>query len=127
MQDWGTFCSSGKDSGKNYQGRYAILSALYLEVTMFVLVCYDVETINPAGRKRLRKMAKACESRGQRAQKSVFECKMAKADYLLFEHKLVSIMNPELDSLRIYILDQDTIIKNFGNKIVVDFEEPQII
>ena len=31
---------------------------------MFILVCYDVETLTE-GRKRLRKVAKHCESYGQ--------------------------------------------------------------
>ena len=94
---------------------------------MFVLVCYDVETVSPAGRRRLRQMAKACESKGQRAQKSVFECKMEKSDYLLFEHKLLSIIDQNTDSLRIYFMDEDSKIKNYGNEVIIDFEEPQII
>ncbi len=41
---------------------------------MLILVCYDVSTIEAAGRRRLRRVAQACEDYGVRVQKSVFEC-----------------------------------------------------
>ncbi len=41
---------------------------------MMVLITYDVNTETPAGQKRLRKVAEACEDYGQRVQNSVFEC-----------------------------------------------------
>ena len=40
---------------------------------MLVIVCYDVCTETREGRRRLRRVAKVCESTGQRVQKSVFE------------------------------------------------------
>jgi CRISPR-associated protein Cas2 len=43
---------------------------------MHVLVTYDVSTTDPAGRRRLRRIAKACLDYGQRVQNSVFECKV---------------------------------------------------
>jgi CRISPR-associated protein Cas2 len=96
---------------------------------MFILVCYDVETLTKEGKRRLRKVAKHCESYGQRVQHSIFECKMDKALYLTFENKIVSIINQKTDSLRIYILDEDSIrkIKNFGIANIIDYEEPLIL
>ncbi|MBK8397100.1 MAG: CRISPR-associated endonuclease Cas2 [Leptospiraceae bacterium] len=96
---------------------------------MFILVCYDVETLTREGKRRLRKVAKLCESYGQRVQHSIFECKMEKSLYLVFENKLVSIINIKTDSLRIYILDEDSIkkIKNFGIASIIDYEEPLIL
>lgn len=96
---------------------------------MFILVCYDVETVTPEGRKRLRKVAKTCESYGQRVQKSIFECKMDKGVYLKFEHKLLRLIDQKTDSLRIYYLTEDSVhkIKSFGRSDVVDFEEPLIV
>ena len=41
---------------------------------MHVLVAYDVATESAGGRRRLRKIAQACQNFGQRVQKSVFEC-----------------------------------------------------
>ena len=43
---------------------------------MLVVVCYDVNTETRAGRRRLRRVAKVCESSGQRVQYSVFECQL---------------------------------------------------
>jgi hypothetical protein len=43
---------------------------------MNILITYDVSTVTPQGRKRLRQVAKACEAYGQRVQKSVFECRL---------------------------------------------------
>ena len=43
---------------------------------MLVIVCYDVNTETREGRRRLRRVAKVCESTGQRVQKSVFECQI---------------------------------------------------
>ena len=41
---------------------------------MLVLITYDVNTEDSAGRKRLRQIAKQCVNYGQRVQNSVFEC-----------------------------------------------------
>ena len=41
---------------------------------MMVLVTYDVNTEDNAGKRRLRKVAKYCQNFGQRVQNSVFEC-----------------------------------------------------
>lgn len=41
---------------------------------MLLLITYDVNTENEAGKKRLRKVAKQCENYGRRVQNSVFEC-----------------------------------------------------
>lgn len=96
---------------------------------MFILVCYDVETLTKEGKRRLRRVAKLCESYGQRVQHSIFECKMDKSLYLTFENKILSIINIKTDSLRIYILDEDSIkkIKNFGIANIIDYEEPLIL
>ena len=64
---------------------------------MLVLVTYDVNTETSAGRKRLRKVAKACVNHGQRVQNSVFECLLDAAQYTAFKASLA-------DSLRFYQL-----------------------
>ena len=63
---------------------------------MLVLITYDVNTETPAGRKRLRKVAKKCVNHGQRVQNSVFEC--------LLKAELTALIDPALDSLRFYQL-----------------------
>ncbi len=71
---------------------------------MLVLVTYDVNTETAAGRKRLRKVAKACVNHGQRVQNSVFECLLDAAQYAMFKAQLTALIDPAADSLRFYQL-----------------------
>ena len=71
---------------------------------MLVLVTYDVNTETAAGRKRLRKVAKACVDHGQRVQNSVFECLLDAAQYAVFKAQLTTLIDPDADSLRFYQL-----------------------
>lgn len=71
---------------------------------MMVLICYDVETLNPDGQKRLAKIAKTCKNYGQRVQYSVFECSLAPDQWEALKARLLQIYNPEKDSLRFYYL-----------------------
>ena len=69
---------------------------------MLVLITYDVNTETPAGRKRLRKVAKRCVDHGQRVQNSVFECLLDAAQYAVLKAELTALIDPALDSLRNY-------------------------
>lgn len=71
---------------------------------MMVLVSYDVNTEDSAGRRRLRRIAKKCESWGQRVQLSVFECLLDPAQWTALRADLIEIMDMEKDSLRFYFL-----------------------
>lgn len=71
---------------------------------MMVLVTYDVNTETTEGRRRLRRVSKACENYGQRVQKSVFECLVDPAQWSRLRLQLVDIIVPEQDSLRFYFL-----------------------
>ena len=71
---------------------------------MLVLVAYDVNTEDPAGRMRLRRVAKACVNKGQRVQNSVFECLLDNAEYQRLKHELQLNNDNEKDSLRFYNL-----------------------
>lgn len=71
---------------------------------MLVLVTYDVNTENAEGRKRLRKVAKACVNYGQRVQNSVFECMLDAAQYVQFKSEISKLIDKDLDSLRFYQL-----------------------
>ena len=65
---------------------------------MMVLITYDVNTENAAGRKRLRQIAKACQDYGQRVQNSVFECLLDAAQCAQLQHNLRGLMD-EADRL----------------------------
>lgn len=69
---------------------------------MLVLVCYDVNTETQAGRRRLRRVAKVCESTGQRVQKSVFECQIDIAQFEALERRLLAEIDSAQDCLRLY-------------------------
>lgn len=69
---------------------------------MLVLVCYDVSTETKQGSRRLRRVAKVCESTGQRVQKSVFECQLDLAKFEALERQLLAEIDLAQDCLRIY-------------------------
>jgi CRISPR-associated protein Cas2 len=96
---------------------------------MEILVCYDVNTKTAKGRKRLRRVAKTCQSYGQRAQKSVFECQLTLSQYEALTHKLLKIINEEKDSLRIYRLmePRSKYLKHYGISMVLEMDQPLII
>ena len=96
---------------------------------MLVLITYDVNTEDAAGRKRLRKIAKQCVNYGQRVQNSVFECMLDAAQCKLLQAKLLSLMDQEKDSLRFYYLGRryESKIEHFGAKQTYLPEEPLIL
>ena len=85
---------------------------------MMVLITYDVNTEESGGRRRQRQIAKQCVNYGQRVQNSVFECLVDAAQCKQLQHKLLSIMDKEKDSLRFYYLgsNYETRIEHFGAK-----------
>ena len=96
---------------------------------MLVIVCYDVCTETREGRRRLRRVAKVCESTGQRVQKSVFECKVTLAEMETLERRLLSEINELQDCLRLYRLPETrgAEVREFGHFKVVDFEGPLVL
>ena len=71
---------------------------------MYVLVTYDVSTVTPAGKRRLRHVAKTCLNFGQRVQNSVFECKVDPAQMVALKARLLDLMDKETDSIRFYYM-----------------------
>ncbi len=85
---------------------------------MLVLITYDVNTEDAAGRKRLRQIARQCVNYGQRVQNSVFECLLDAGQNRALQEKLLRIMDPEKDSLRFYYLGNryESKVEHFGIK-----------
>lgn len=96
---------------------------------MLVIVSYDVSTETAAGRKRLRRVARVCESMGQRVQKSVFECKVDAARFEELERRLLAEIKAEEDCLRFYRLTEpvDVHVREYGKFRAVDFDGPLVI
>lgn len=91
---------------------------------MMLLISYDVETTTPAGRKRLRLVARQCQKYGQRVQNSVFECLVDAAQARLLKARLVDLIDPAKDSLRFYYLGEEwrKRVEHEGAKPTVDLE-----
>lgn len=95
---------------------------------MLVLITYDVRTDSTEGRRRLRRIAKACLDFGQRVQYSVFECDISPAQWAELRARLSSLIDPETDSLRFYMLGSNwrRRIEHVGAKPATDFDGPLI-
>jgi CRISPR-associated protein Cas2 len=59
-----------------------------------VLLAYDIDTHTRAGERRLMRVAKICESYGERVQYSVFECRLSETKF----ERLVTELDEEIDS-----------------------------
>jgi len=96
---------------------------------MYILVTYDVSTTTPAGRRRLRRVAKTCLDYGQRVQNSVFECLVDPAQKVELEAKLLKIIDPKSDSIRIYNLGNNWTqrVDHHGKNDDFNIEEPLIL
>lgn len=96
---------------------------------MLVLITYDVNTETPAGKKRLRQVAKQCVNYGQRVQNSVFECVMDAAKCRQVKAVLEKIIDQEQDSLRFYYLGDHykTKVEHFGIKPSFQVDAPLIL
>ena len=96
---------------------------------MLIIVTYDVTTETPAGRRRLRRVAKTCEGVGQRVQKSVFECQLNEMQYEQLVRDLLAEIDEQEDSLRFYRITEPTDIrvKQYGKTRSIDFDAPLVI
>lgn len=96
---------------------------------MLVLITYDVNTETKEGKRRLRKISRACLDVGQRVQNSVFECNVDSSQLRVLESTLIGIMNPKEDSLRIYNLGNNykNHISHYGIKPSFDVTDPLIL
>ena len=93
---------------------------------MLVLVTYDVKTEDSAGRRRLRRVARACLDFGQRVQYSVFECEVDPGQWIALRARLIGEIEVQCDSLRFYRLGADgrKRIEHVGAKAAIDLEGP---
>lgn len=95
---------------------------------MLILVTYDVRTESAAGRRRLRRVARACLDFGQRVQNSVFECEVDPAQWTALRARLIGEIDPAKDSLRFYRLGADgrRRVEHVGAKPALDLEGPLV-
>lgn len=96
---------------------------------MLIVVSYDVSTTTAAGRRRLRRIAKACQNHGQRVQYSVFECHLDPAQWRELRHRLLQMFEPADDSLRFYFLGSNWRgdVEHHGAKAARDPDDPLMV
>jgi CRISPR-associated protein Cas2 len=96
---------------------------------MLIIVAYDVSTETKEGRRRLRRVAKVCESTGQRVQKSLFECKVDLMQFEELELRLLAEIDTSEDCLRLYRITEPTElrVKEHGTFRAVNFEGALVI
>ena len=96
---------------------------------MLVIVCYDVNTETREGRRRLRRVARVCEGVGQRVQKSVFECQVARETLEDLERRLLAEIKAEEDNLRLYRMPdvRGCEVREHGVFRATDFDGPLVV
>jgi len=96
---------------------------------MVVLISYDVSTMTAAGRRRLRRVARACLDVGQRVQLSVFECPVEPAQWAALKHRLIAEIDPRTDSLRFYYLGANwrRRVEHVGARPTLDLDGPLVV
>ena len=89
---------------------------------MMLVVTYDVDTSDTAGQKRLRRVAKICESYGMRVQNSVFEVLVDAAQLVTLKSELEKVIDIAQDSVRFYRLGNtyESRIETMGKRPLVE-------
>lgn len=96
---------------------------------MLILITYDVSTVEAAGRRRLRRVAQACEDYGTRVQKSVFECQVGQKEWARLRDRLLTEIKMDEDSLRFYFPDEKAVARTEHHGVAkpIDLTEPLIL
>lgn len=96
---------------------------------MMVLITYDVSTESEGGKRRLRRVARACRDYGQRVQYSVFECELEPAQWVKLRARLLKEIDATADSLRFYQLGANWKhrVEHVGAKPVLDLDGPLLL
>lgn len=96
---------------------------------MMMLISYDVSTESDGGKRRLRRVARACRDYGQRVQYSVFECEVDPAKWVKLKARLIKEIDETCDSLRFYHLGANwkPRVEHVGAKPVLDLDGPLVL
>lgn len=86
---------------------------------MHYVICYDVTCT-----KRRNKVAKLLSSFGTRANKSVFELELTKSELKKLTYELKKLIEPKKDSILVYPLCKDCLVKSFSFGLIDTFKLP---
>ncbi|MCC5626368.1 CRISPR-associated endonuclease Cas2 [Nostoc sp. CHAB 5715] len=86
--------------------------------TLFYLIIYDLPD-NRAANKRRTRLHKMLSGYGKWTQYSVFECFLTAIQFATLQTKIEKLVNPQEDSVRLYILDAGAIKRTitYGSEI----------
>lgn len=104
------------------QNQNAIKNTTIFSQKTLVLVIYDI-----SNDKKRRELVKYLQSYCGRVQRSAFECIMTKKLYKNLIKDIKKYMDPKTDSIRIYKLNRDNKILNFGVNKLTDLDEIKIL
>ena len=104
------------------QNQNAIKNTTIFSQKTLVLVIYDI-----SNDKKRRELVKYLQSYWGRVQRSAFECIMTKKLYKNLIKDIKKYMDPKTDSIRIYKLNRDNKILNFGVNKLTDLDEIKIL
>lgn len=76
--------------------------------TLFYLIIYDLPDTKAANKRRTR-LHKLLSGYGKWTQYSVFECFLTAAQFAKLQIQLEKLINPQEDSVRIYVLDASAV------------------
>ena len=96
---------------------------------MELLVTYDVSTVTPEGKRRLRHVAKLCEGYGLRVQKSVFEIVCTDAELFSLINSIHRAIDNTEDSIRIYKVPNGSFksVRTIGTAQLLPHHDPLIL
>ncbi|MCC5653608.1 CRISPR-associated endonuclease Cas2 [Nostoc sp. XA013] len=86
--------------------------------TLFYLIIYDLPD-NKAANKRRTRLHKMLSGYGKWTQYSVFECFLTAIQFATLQTKIEKLVNPQEDSVRLYVLDAGAIKRTitYGSEI----------
>lgn len=86
--------------------------------TLFYLIIYDLPSTKAANKRRTRLHA-LLSGYGQWTQFSVFECFLAAKQFVTLQHRIETLIKPQEDSVRIYVLDAGSVQRTitYGSEI----------
>lgn len=78
---------------------------------MYVILVYDISTEDPEDQLRLNRVYKKCKEYLNHVQKSVFEGEITRSKLYILESELLSLIDKEKDTIIIYTLSSDKVMK----------------
>ncbi|WP_281951887.1 CRISPR-associated endonuclease Cas2 [Nitrosophilus kaiyonis] len=87
---------------------------------MYIILVYDICTIEKEGQKRLNKVMKLCRQYLHHTQKSVFEGELSEAKFIKLQNSIKNIIDFNNDYVIFYRIDNKNNVKKYNLGISFD-------